>query len=105
ILGSIDFASGFAADIDVDLGTPADASALVIKANAQLLDAKKSPQLMMTGLSSFLDTVKVDAKGATFHVAINFNQQQVDDLTNRVKGLLNSLRGVMGGGGMGGSPS
>ena len=108
VIGSIDFANGFAADIDVDLGSPADATELQAKATAQLADAKKSPQLMMTGLSSFLDSVKVDAKGATFHVSIHFNQQQVDDLTNRVKGLLNSLRGLgatMGGGGMGAPPS
>lgn len=101
VFGSLDFAKGFDADINVDLGSAADANQLVAKANDQLADARKNPQFMMAGLNAFLDAVKIDAKEATFHVAIHFNQQQVDDLTNRVKGLLNSLRGAFGGG-MGG---
>jgi hypothetical protein len=41
----------------------------------------------------------VESKGATFHVGVSLNQQQVDDLINRVKGLLKSFGGALGGGG------
>jgi hypothetical protein len=104
IFGSVDFANGVVADINVDTGSDADATELTSKVNGQIAEAKKSPQFMMAGLNAFLDNVKVEAKQATFHVAVNFNQQQVDDLINRIKGLLSSLRGSLGGGGMGGMP-
>jgi hypothetical protein len=104
IFGSIDFANGFAADINVDLGSDADASDLRIKILAQLDDAKKNPQFMMLGLNTFLDNVKLEAKGPTFHVGINFNQPQVDDLINRVKGVLANFKSALGGGMGGGMP-
>ena len=53
---------------------------------------------MMMGLAQYLDGIKIDNKAATFHMTINYNQQQVDDLINRVKGLLKSFGGAMGGG-------
>ena len=59
---------------------------MAAKATAQILEAKKNPQLMMMGFASFLDAVKVDSKGATFHLTVDLTQQQVDDLINRVKG-------------------
>jgi hypothetical protein len=103
MFGSVDFASGVAADINVDTGGENDAKELAAKATAQLMETKKSPQLMMMGLGSFLDGVKIDSKGATFHVAMAFNQQQVDDLITRIKGLLKSFGGQLGGGGAGGA--
>ncbi len=103
VFGSIDFANGFAADINVDVGSDADAKDLTVKIQSQLNDTKKNPQVMMMGVASLLDQVKIDAKQATFHVAINYNQQQVDDIINRVKGFLKSLGGAMQGGGFGGN--
>jgi hypothetical protein len=98
IFGSIDFQSGFAADLNVDTGSEADAKDLVAKTTAQMAEAKKSPQFMLMGLAQYLDGVKIDNKASTFHVALNYNQQQVDDMINRVKGLLKSFGGAMGGG-------
>ncbi len=98
IFGSVDFASGITADLNVDTGSEADAKDIAAKAAAQLAEIRKSPQFMMMGLAQFLDGIKVDNKAATFHLAINFNQQQVDDLINRVSGLLKSFGGAMGGG-------
>ena len=69
VFGSIDFAKGIDADFNVDTGSEGDAKELAAKATAQLMDVRKSPQLMMMGMSTFLDAVKVDAKGATFHRA------------------------------------
>jgi hypothetical protein len=97
ILGSVDFATGFVADFNFDLGSAEDATALSQRLLGQLADAKKSPQLAMAGLGSFLEKVTIEGKAATLHVAINFSQQQVDDLINRVKALLQGFRATMGG--------
>jgi hypothetical protein len=98
IFGNVDFAGGVAADLNVDTGSEADAKDLSAKATAQVADIRKSPQFMMMGLAQYLDGIKIDNKGATFHLALNYNQQQVEDLTNRIKGLLKSFGGAMGGG-------
>jgi hypothetical protein len=99
IYGSVDFASGVVADLNVETGAEADAKDLAAKTTAQLVEVKKSPQFMMMGLAQYLDGIKIDNKGATFHVALNYNQKQVDDLINRVQGLLKSFGSAMGGGG------
>jgi len=100
VFGSVDFAAGVKADLNVDTGSEDDAKDLSAKATAQLGDFRKSPQFMMMGLAQYLDGIKIDSKGPTFHLTLNYNQQQVDDLINRVKGLLKSFGGAMGGGGM-----
>jgi CRISPR/Cas system CMR-associated protein Cmr1 (group 7 of RAMP superfamily) len=98
VFGSIDFASGFAMDVSVDTGSDNDAKELVGKVNAQLAETRKNPQVMLMGLSTVLDGVKIDSKGPTFHLTVNYNQQQVDDLVNRIKGLLSSFGNALGGG-------
>jgi hypothetical protein len=105
IFGSIDFAAGVAADLNVDTGSEADAKDLAAKATAQLAEVRKSPQVMVMGLAQYLDVIKIDNKSATFHLALSYNQQQVDDLINRFKGLLKSFGGAMGGGLPGGLPA
>lgn len=97
IFGSVDFAAGVKAELEVDTGTDADAKDLAAKASEQLAEIKKSPQFMMMGLAQYLDGIKINSKAATFELTINYNQQQVDDLINRVKGLLKSFGGAMGG--------
>src|SRR5438067_2056261 len=88
IFGSVDFASGVTSELNVDTGSETDAKDLAAKATQQLQDIRKSPQFMMMGLAQYLDGIKIDNKASTFHLSINYNQQQVDDLINRVKGLL-----------------
>jgi hypothetical protein len=97
VFGSIDFQKGIAADVSMDLATENDAKEVAAKATAQLLEAKKNPQLMMIGMANFLEAVKIESKGPTFHVTFELTQQQVDDLINRVKGLLKSFGGALGG--------
>jgi hypothetical protein len=98
VFGSVDFANGFAADINVDTASENDAKELAAKVTGQIMETRKSPQFMMMGLASFLDGVKVEQKGATFHTTITLTQQQVDDLISRVKGLLKSFGSALGGG-------
>jgi hypothetical protein len=110
VLGSVDFATGLMAHFAFDLAGQAEADQLAQKVTAQLADARKHPQFMMAGLGQFLDKVKIEAKGPTFFVTIDFTQAQVDDLINRLRGLLQSLKGQignqlgLGGGGGGGEP-
>jgi hypothetical protein len=98
VFGSIDFASGFAMDLNIDTATDNDAKELVTKVNVQLAETRKNPQVMLMGLSTVLDGVKTEAKGPTFHLTVSYNQQQVDDLVNRIKGLLSSFGNALGGG-------
>jgi hypothetical protein len=98
VFGSVDFAAGLAADLNVDTGADADAQEMVKKITDQITEARKNAQVMMMGLGTFLDGVKVEAKGPTFHATITLNQQQVDDLFNRAKGMLAGMRGNVGGG-------
>jgi major membrane immunogen (membrane-anchored lipoprotein) len=89
--GSVDFAGGFAADLNVDLGSDADATEMQKKITEQLTESKKNPQVMMMGLAPLIDGIKIEAKAATFHVAVNYNQQQVEDIITRVKGMFQNL--------------
>jgi hypothetical protein len=97
IFGSVDFASGITADVNVDTATDNDAKDLAAKATEQLNESKKSAQVMVIGMAQYLDGIKIDSKGPTFHLSLAYNQQQVDDLINRVKGLMKSFTGAMGG--------
>jgi hypothetical protein len=102
VFGSIDFSGGFIADVNVDLGSESDAKDMTAKVTSQLGDTKRNPQVMMMGLAPLIDQVKPESHGATFHVAINFNQTQVDDIISRLKGFLKGLGGPGGLGGLGG---
>ena len=104
VFGSIDFATGLNVDANMDTGSDADAKAINDQVTTQLADAKKMPQVMMLGFGALFDGLKTDSKGPTFHIAMAYNQQVVDDMVGRVQGLLKSFGGGMGGGNMGGPP-
>jgi hypothetical protein len=97
VFGSIDFAGGFAMDLNVDTLTDNDAKELQAKVTAQLNEARKNAQIMLMGLGSVIDGVKTEAKASTFRLSLSYNQQQVDDLVNRIKGLLSSFGAALGG--------
>lgn len=99
VYGSIDIASGFAGDFNVDNNDEAAAKEMLSKLTEQLNGAKKMPQLTMAGLSGLLEGIKFEQKGATFHATVALNQAQVDDLINRVKALMKSMGQAFGGGG------
>ncbi len=101
VSGSVEVASGLDAALDIDLGSDNDAKELVAKITAQLLDARKQPQVLMMGLVPLFDGIKIEQKAAAFHLTLKFTQPQVDDLINRFKGL---LKGLAGGGAPSGLP-
>ena len=107
IYGSMDFASGFAGDFNVDNADEAAAKEMLAKLSAQLDGAKKMPQITMAGLSGLLEGIKLEQKGATFHGTVTLTQAQVNDLVTRLKALLKAMGsafGGAGGGGAGGPP-
>jgi hypothetical protein len=69
-------------------------------------EMRKNAQFMLMGMGQYLDGIKIENKAATFHLKLSYNQQQVDDLITRIKGLLRSFGGAMNGagGGMQGMP-
>ena len=86
--------------INVDTGAEADAKDLSAKATAQLADVQEEPAVHDDGPGPVPRRHQDRQQGR--HVprhASTYNQQQVDDLINRVKGLLKSFGGAMGGGG------
>lgn len=88
IYASFDFATGVRFNTVFDLGTEADAKELVAKVNEQLSEAKKNPQIMMLGLSSMFDALKVNSQGSAFKFDVSYNQQQVEQLIERLQGAL-----------------
>ena len=98
VVGMMDFASGLAVDVNMETGSPADATALNTQVQEQLANLKKTPQVMMLGVASWLDGIKTDAKGQTFHIGLGYTQPQVDDMVARIEGLVRSFAGGLGGG-------
>ena len=96
-IGSIDFATGMSIDMSLDTGSDADAKALNDQVTTQLAELKKNPQVMMLGIGSMLEPVKTEAKGPTFHFAVAYNQQQVDELIGRFQGFMKGFGGALGG--------
>ncbi|MEO6952939.1 MAG: hypothetical protein ABI321_14125, partial [Polyangia bacterium] len=103
VVGMMDFASGLVVDLNMETGSAADATAINTQVQDQLANLKKMPQVMMLGVASWLDGIKTDSKGQTFHVGLNYTQPQVDDMVARIQGLVRSFAGGLGGmgGGMG----
>jgi hypothetical protein len=97
IIGSMNFDKGFAADIGVDTGGESDAREIADKLKVQLDGMKRNPQVLMMGLGSMVDGIKVGTRGSTITLNVNFTQQQVDDLIARVKGMLKSFGGSLTG--------
>lgn len=95
--GSMDFASGMSLDVNLDTGSDADAKALNDQVTTQLAEVKKSPQVMMLGLNTMIDPLKIEAKGSTFHVGVSYDQKTVDEMVTRFQGMLKGFGGGMGG--------
>lgn len=87
VSGSIDPSKGVNLSAYLDLGSDADATALKGLVSDQLTKIKTVPAVQMMGMGNFIETIKVDAKKNTFSLTVNMNQQQVDDLTERLSGL------------------
>lgn len=91
ISGSVDLSQGLRVHADLDLGSEADASTLLGAVNTSLNGLRQDSRLQLMGLSSYLDTLQVGSRKATFVLDLRLTEKQVDDLTNRLAGLTRSL--------------
>jgi hypothetical protein len=85
---AIDLGKGMDAVLTADLATPADAQALVARANETLRDARRNPQVQMLGLGPNLDGVTARADGSTFQLHAALSEAQVFDLFARAAAFL-----------------
>ena len=92
VSGSIEIVKGLDLHAVLDLGSDGEAAQLKDKATEQLTGLRNLPALKMIGMVGFLDTVKVSSQKSSFVIDVNMNQQQVDDLMNRLSGLAQQMR-------------
>jgi hypothetical protein len=89
---ALDLTNGFAATLLGDLGSPADAQALVSQIAGSVRDAKKNPEVLMLGLGPYLDGVTAGAAGSSFNVHATLGDAQVRDLLARAAAYLKLTR-------------
>lgn len=92
VSGSIEIVKGLDLHAVLDLGSDGEAAQLKDKATEQLTGLRNLPALKMIGMVGFLDTVKVSSQKSSFVIDVSMNQQQVDDLMNRLSGLAQQMR-------------
>jgi len=103
IAGNADFGSGLAVDVFAEAQSADQAKKLTEDTQKKIEEIKKNPMLAMTGMGGLIESMKVMSEGASMHVTVNMNQQQTDELANRLKGLVKMFQGMGGmGGGLGG---
>ena len=106
---SIDLQQGLQAELNGQAGSADDAKKIASDLTAKIAESKKDPQvqmaLAMSGVGPMLDTLKVAADGQWVKINAALTQQQLDELTNRIKGMMQMMKGMGGmamppGGGM-----
>jgi hypothetical protein len=102
---SIDLQEGLKGEINGQATSPDDAKKMAADLKTKLAESKKDPQvsmaLAMSGMGSLLDSIKIDADGTWVKMTASMTQPQLDELVNRVKGMMQMMKGM---GGMGGMP-
>jgi hypothetical protein len=84
----IDLAKGLDGVLLADLATAAEAKSLALKVTESLRDAKRNPQVLMLGLGPYLDGVAATATDHAFELHATLNEAALDDLLNRLGGLM-----------------
>jgi hypothetical protein len=92
LAAALEVTKGFQATLLGDLGSAADAQALVGQMTDTVRDAKKNPQILMLGLGPYLDGVSAKAVGSSFEVRATLTDAQVTDLLGRAAAYLKLLR-------------
>ncbi|HVV50761.1 MAG TPA: hypothetical protein VHO06_13940 [Polyangia bacterium] len=92
LTAGLDLGKGLDARLSADLGSAAEAKALVLKVSEALRDAKRNPEVLMLGMGPYLDGVTTAAKENTFELRATLNEAAFDDLLARLGGLLSLVR-------------
>lgn len=88
----VDLAKGLDGVLLADMATAADAKSLALKVSESLRDAKRNPEVLMLGLGPYLDGFTATAKDHAFELHAVLNEAALDDLLNRMGGLMSLVR-------------
>ena len=106
---SIDLQEGLKAELNGQAASPDDAKKIATELTNKIAESKKDPQmqmaLAMSGMGPMLDTLKVGNEGQWVKINAMLTQPQLDELVNRIKGMMQMMKGMGGmamppGGGM-----
>jgi hypothetical protein len=89
--GSMDFAAGLTFDLALAMATPEQAAQISKSANRSLMETRNYAPVALGGFGPFMDAVKISAKGSDVLLNVNLDKQKVDDLAERLEGLLKSI--------------
>jgi hypothetical protein len=84
----IELGTGLTLELAADLSNAADATAIAGKVKEAVREAKRSPQVLMMGIASYLDGVMVKSEGPSLIARLELTDRQVDDLLGRLAGFL-----------------
>jgi|GEM_PF-5688523 len=94
---SLDFASGLAAEVLMEMGDKKSAAEIVASAQTQVKDLAKNPMVAMMGAGSVFENLKVVQKNTRVITTTRINAAQLDTLVQRAGGLIQSkLQGQAG---------
>jgi hypothetical protein len=100
---SIDLQEGLKAELNGKAASADDAKKISTELTNKIAESKKDPQvqmaLAMSGVGPMLDTLKVANEGEWVKINAALTQPQLDELVNRIKGMMQMMKG-MGGMGM-----
>jgi hypothetical protein len=88
----VDLGRGLDAVVTGDVGSAADAQAVVAKMQETLRDSKRNAEVLMLGLGPYLDGVTARAADKRFQLRASLGEPQVDDLLSRLGAFLSLLR-------------
>ncbi len=87
LAGAVDVGRALRADLLAELSNEADAQELLTKLLAFKAGAKTSPQVLLLGLSSYVDSFTVVRKGASVTLTVTLTETAVNELLSRVSAL------------------
>lgn len=94
---SLDFASGLAAEVLMEMGDKKSAAETVASAQSQVKDLVKNPMITMMGAAAVFQNLKIVQKNTRVLTTTHLNGAQLDTLVQRVGGLIQSkLQGQPG---------
>jgi hypothetical protein len=93
LAAAADLGPGLTADLVADLSNAADARVLVERIQTTVREARRNAKVLMLGLAPYLEAVSARADGPTLTVKLTLTEPQVQDLVERLVGLVRVARG------------
>jgi hypothetical protein len=98
---SLDLQQGLRLEADGQAPSPDQAKKMAGDLQSKVAESKTNPQvqmgLAMSGMGALVDSLKIEPDGAWVKMTASMTQQQLEELINRLKGLMQMFKGTMGG--------